>query len=297
MQARAVRPVFPMALCGLFLASVLCAQAETARPPDRLTFVESQGIWDKKAGFREPSGLATIPGSAAMWSVSDDTPEVFRLGPGGAPDGDEIEIAGLEDAEGVALDETGQRLLVLSEEDASIYVVTLDAETTAVQFSLFEMANARLLVDALDGDLDALSPEGITFDTQTGHVFIVNERGPRLLIEMSSDLQSILSVEPLLDTLGFWVPGVSDWHLDVSGLAFDTRRGALWILSDVGRCVFYFALDGTLASRFDLAWVDEGTIRRVENAEGIALDDAGDQILIVSDDNKRSRLFVFSIDD
>lgn len=282
---------------GSFCSALgLSAYADTANAPESLTFIDSHRIWDKQAGFREPSGLAVAAGSGVLWSVSDDTPAAFRLEKGGDLDGPALDIPGLEDPEGVAHDATGGRLLILSEEAASVFVLPIDPAGPATEVALLNMDNAQILVDALGGDLGALSPEGITLDPRTGRVYIVNERNPRILIEISADLQTILNAERLLDTRGFWSAGVSDWHLDVSGLSYDHRRNGLWITSDVGKCVFFLPLNGGFASKIDLAWTDDGEIRSVENAEGISLNAAGNRLFVVSDNGKHSRVFTYSIE-
>jgi len=274
----------------------LPAYADTTNAPQSLTFLDSHRIWDKQAGFREPSGLAFVAGSGVLWSVSDDTPAAFRLEIGGDLNGDSLEIPGLEDPEGVAWDATGGRLLILSEKAASVFVLSIDSAGPATEVALLDMDNAQILVDALGGDPGVLSPEGITLDPQTGQVYIVNERNPRILIEISADLRKILSVDALLNTRGFWSPLASDWHLDVSGLSYDHRRDGLWIASDVGKCVYFLPLNGGLASKIDLAWTDGGEVRRVDNAEGISLNAVGDRLFVVSDDGKHSRVFSYSIE-
>ena len=282
---------------GSFFSAIgSSAYAETANAPQSLTFLDSHRIGNKQAGFREPSGLAFVAGSGALWSVSDNTPAAFRLEIGGDLNGPALDIPGLEDPEGVAWDATGGRLLILSEKAASVFVLSIDPAGPTTEVALLDMDNAQILVDALGGDPGGLSPEGITLDPQTGQVYVVNERNPRILIEISSDLRTILNVEQLLDTRGFWSAGVSDWHLDVSGLSYDHRRDGLWIASDVGKCVYFLPLNGSLASKIDLAWTDGGEVRRVDNAEGLSLNAVGNRLFVVSDDGKHSRVFTYSIE-
>lgn len=278
------------------LAGVMFQAGNAEADTPVLRFLESHPIHNKEAEFREPSALAANPYAGGFWSLSDDGQRLFRLDASGAVSVEPIAFDGLDDPEGIAFDSGRGRLLALSEADATIFAVPLEAPESMTRHALLGMDNVDLLLSALDGEPDRLSPEGITFDSGEGSIYVVNERRPRVLIRISPDLSTILSVETLTAAKGFRSDETRDHHLDVSGLAHDPLRRALWIASDTGKCVFFRAFVEETAARIDLVWREDGETRQVHNAEGIALGLFGDQLFVVTDDGKNSRLLVYAIE-
>ena len=138
--------------------------------------------------------------------------------------------------------------------------------------------------------------EGIAVDAERGRVFVLKEKRPRLLLELSADLGEILRATELTPALGFVDDDQSDRHLDVSGLAVDGPTGCLWIVSDRGRRLFLFDPAGTgPAQSFALGWLDGKKARDIPHAEGIAHAPQADRLYIVNDDGKASRLFTFEV--
>ncbi|MEM7321088.1 MAG: SdiA-regulated domain-containing protein, partial [Pseudomonadota bacterium] len=135
--------------------------------------------------------------------------------------------------------------------------------------------------------------EGITVDPLSGTIFVVVEGRPRLLISISPDLSKILDATLLSRELGFTSPHADDEDLDVSGLAWSAETSDLWIVSDTGRRGFIFDPAQRTTKAFDLAYARDGETKTIKNAEGIALDEAGERLFILTDDGKKSRLFVF----
>lgn len=281
------------AICAAFVSA---AAAQSTDPPISLRYLGSYPIHDKAAGLTEPSGLAPDAGTDGFWTVSDDTHHLFRLDGKGRVVEVGPKIDALVDPEGIALDTQRGRFLVLSEDHAEILALAQDSPETVERHQLLEMQGADKLARALKDDLGALSPEGITIDAGTGAVLVVNERAPRLLIRLSPDLDEIVSVAPLSGDDGFVVHGVSDHRLDSSGLFHDAARDALWIASDTGKCVFFWARGAGSALRFDLLWRDGDKVRPIHNTEGVALNASGEMLFVVSDDRAGSRLFIYGVE-
>ncbi|MGG7644805.1 SdiA-regulated domain-containing protein [Rhodovulum sp. YNF3179] len=270
--------------------------AGRADPPRQLTYIGSYPFHQGKAGLKEPSGLTLDPVSGGFLTVSDDSRHVFRTDDAGKVTGVLPKIDGLSDPEGIALAPGTGRRLILAEEDAAIFAVDAAPPYTVQRRALLEIPGSDMLRDALGGDPGRLGPEGITVDPVTGTVWVVNERAPRLLVELSPGLDEIRAVTALTSELGFVSRDVADARLDVSGLAHDRRRGGIWMSSDTGKCLFFWPRRGGPAHRFDLLWQDGEDIRRIDNAEGVTLNAAGDRLFVVSDDGKDSRFFVYGID-
>ena len=107
------------------------------------------------------------------------------------------------------------------------------------------------------------------------------------------DLREILRATELTPALGFVDDDQSDRHLDVSGLTVDGPTGCLWIVSDrAGSCS---CRSGGMA-RPESRW-DGSTERNraTPHAEGIAHASQADQLYIVNDDGKASRLFTLEV--
>ncbi|MCC1494523.1 SdiA-regulated domain-containing protein [Cognatishimia sp. F0-27] len=266
-----------------------------AQAPDQLVYRGSVSVFDGKARLEEPSGLALDPESGTFWTVSDDTERLFRIDADGRIVARSDKLRHLQDAEAVAVAGPG-RVLVLSERRGSVFEVDPDSAERPVEHPLLEMRGAALLRDALGGQPERLSPEGLAIDPATGRVFVANERGPRLLLTLTATLDEILSVTPLTEARGFVSPAADARRLDVSGLVWDARRGGLWLTSDTGECLFFWELGARPARRFDLLWLSDGKVRAVENAEGVALDADGAALLVITDDGKRSRLHRYELE-
>jgi uncharacterized protein YjiK len=138
--------------------------------------------------------------------------------------------------------------------------------------------------------------EGIAVEAVTGNVFVVKERAPRLLLELTPDLARIRGALPLDAARGFADEETEDDRLDVSGLAVDAGRGGLWIVSDTGARAFLLDF-GTLQARsWPLLDGDGRKAKRIRNAEGVALSTDGRELSVVTDDGKRSRLYRYAIE-
>lgn len=260
-----------------------------------LRLVDSRKIADRSRGFSEPSGLALAFDGVGYWSVSDDTAAIFRLTPEGRLLPDQSIPLRMKGLEAVVEDPARNRLLAVREDTAEIVAVGLGDG----HFTLHPLE--RMV------GFDGISPlfgavrsnnglEGISLDTATGEVVVLKENGPRLMIRISADLSTILGAVELTDARGFACEGTDDATLDVSDLTWDAARNAFWILSDEGACVFLFEPATGLATSVSLPGSADHPHRHPKNPEGIALDLDGNQLRIVTDDGKDSRLFILSID-
>jgi uncharacterized protein YjiK len=283
---------------ALLLLSLCCAMATVANGQDKngitLRFLDRRSIVARSEGLREPSGLSIADGGKHFWTVSDNASRIFRIGPEGKLDRTgtiKIELSG---PEGIAEDSLRQRLLIVSENESEIVEVNLH-KGTARRFTLRQITGyvKNGLLFSRWGINNGL--EGITVDPTDGAVFVLKEKSPRLLIELSPDLSLIRSVLPLAAELGFADDRVSDDDLDVSGIAYDPRRRAFWIVSDTARRLFLFEPRMKSAISWPLT-IGKG-IRRLPNPEGIALSEDGRVIFVVSDDHGDSALSSYSIDE
>lgn len=207
----------------------------------------------------EPSGLALHADGRALWTVSDRTNQVYKLMLTGETR-DTLSYEG-DDLEGIAYDPVDQTLLVVEEKTRE--VVQLD--TTGREL--------RRVTVAVEREKSNKGLEGITINPASRHVFVLNEKSPKLLLELDGGLVLIGQYK-----LAF--------AKDYSGIAFDAKRQGLWIVSDKSRSLTFCDLTGQPLHSF---------ILEIDKAEGIALDYEKGLLYIVSDSEEM--LYEFIIGD
>lgn len=295
-RTRAVRPVFFALILFLSLPiSTRPAFAADLAPPS-LNFVRSVEIAKKSSEFVEPSGLSLNEEGTGFWSVSDNEPALYTLPIDGKPYKAQKLSKHLDGLEGIAFDRAEHRLLMVREDSTEIIAISLNKKHDLSRHPLKDMKGYEKIATQFERGGSNNGLEGIEVDPRTGSVLLVKESQPRMMIEVSSDLSTISGALLLTAELGFMDEGVKDHTLDVSGLAFDPSRNAYWISSDTGRRVFLFEPRGAHAYSYPLLWEDEGHVRRVENAEGVAVSADGKRLWLVTDDQMKSRLYEYAVE-
>lgn len=275
---------------------MICAHPAAAISQDsndiELRYLDSKRVLFKSKGLREPSGLALATGGNHFWIVSDNASRIYRVGLDGELDRSGTIKIKLSGPEGITEDIARHRLIVVSENNSEIVKINLRNGVTK-RFSLRRMrgyAGNGLLFSrwGLNNGL-----EGVTVDPNSGAVFVLKEKSPRLLLELSPDLSTIRSLIPLTAAMGFVDDRVSDDKLDVSGIVYDPGRRAFWIVSDTAKRLFLFDPLTKKANSWPLTRGEGG--RRLPNAEGVALSDDGNTLYIVNDDHGDSRLLSYEL--
>lgn len=272
-----------------FLAWSELAHAESPG----LTLIDSFKVADKSEGFSEPSGLSLSNAEGFLWSVSDAEPKLHLLGIDGAL-GNSFKLPSLtgSDLEGVASRKDGS-VLVLQETDRSILVVH---PTNPIQLTTIPLTSLKGYSDAAEllvGNPLNKGPEGIAVDPESGRVFIGIEGQPRLLMVVSPELDEIVEIIPLDRESGFMSDRVGDDELDLSGLAWSRSSRSLWIVSDKSRQIFVYNPKSKSVKFISLTFTEDGKQKEVKHPEGIALDETRGLLYILTDDAKKSRLYVF----
>jgi len=259
-----------------------------------LTFVDRFDIEDQEAGLNEPSGLTLSPGGNALWTVSDDTKKVFQLDLNGelrAAHPIEIPQEGLE---GIALDPTGEFLFMVNEDTNEIIKLSIKRSDVIQRRALSEMAGYEEVARHFVNSPPNKGLEGITWNTDTGSIFVIKEGVPGLLLEVSADLSTIQSHIFLTHKNGFVDNDVIGDKLDFSGICYDPSRRRFWIISDKGKRGFLFDRNENKVIRsMSLGYVSDDQYREIRKAEGVAIDSGSNRLFVVSD--KEARLYVFDL--
>ena len=259
-----------------------------------LTYLDRFNIENAEGGLDEPSGLALSHGRNALWTISDDTKKIFKLGLDGTLKKDdcfEIPDKGLE---GITLDPGGTNILTVKEESNEIIEIHIDRQEVVQRQPLANMENYDTIASYFTDGGANKGLEGITWNNETGTIFVMKEGVPGLLIEVSSDLQSIQNHQLLNEANGFYDTEVDASKLDFSDLCYDPHRDRFWIISDKGQRLFLYDWKANkVIQSAKLGYGKDGEYREIEKAEGVAIDPDTNRLYVISDEEVR--LYVFDI--
>lgn len=261
-----------------------------AQDAPSLTFENRLAVYDKSEGIAAPSGLS-IGSAVSFWTVSDDHPFILALDAKGTVVSALPLGKGGHDLEGVIEDTARARLLAVSEKKTEITSVDLNDLSKISRHPLSAMNGFSELLSGVGTDWKKNGLEGITVAPETGTVYVVKEREPRMIIAISADVSTIVSVEMLGRDAGLISPRKKDRSMDIYGIAMDPTSDGQWILSDTDQAVFFHALQDGAVYRYPLSWMSEDGLQPVSNPEGVALSADGTKLFIITDDGKDSAFF------
>ena len=234
----------------LFLITIISCKENEQPPKIPLSYVGAYAI-----SVPEPSGLDMTQDQRGFWTVSDETSTIYRLD----NEGNVVQTIKVDGFDFEAITLIDDTILVILQERTREMVFL---STSGTEFK-------RIKLD-LKGELNS-GPEGIAFNPQNRHFYVLNEKKPSLFVELDEKLNIIKK-----DTLKF--------SKDVSGLYFDEKNQLLWMLSDESQLVIKTDLNGKLLEKIDIT---------IPQPEGITLSRDGKKLFIVSD-NKET-LYVFNV--
>ena len=205
-----------------------------------------------KINVLEPSGLAINSSGTILYTVSDNTAQVYKL----STTGNVLQTFSYKgnDLEGVSTF-TENKLLLAEERTKEIVV--------------FDMITGGFLKNRISYENnDANSgTEGVTYDENSNTIFILNEKNPGLLIRLRSDFSVIASYE-------------LDFANDYSGIFYESSSNNLWIVSDQSKTINKCSLTGKVIDSYSI---------NITQAEGIAI--SNNKIYVVSDAEAKLYVF------
>ena len=259
-----------------------------------LTYLKSCKIKDAAEGLTEPSGLALSHGGNALWTVSDDTNKIFKLSLDGNLKKKRCFKIPDNELEGIVLEPTGKFLFAINESKNEIIQIEIDSQDVSNRKRLSTMSGYEAIAHFFSDNMVNKGLEGISWNSARGSLFVMKESSPGLLIEVSPDLQTILSHCVLNGDNGFLTSSMDSEEIDFSDICYDPSRNCFWIISDKARSLFLY--DGEKNSVLQsavLAYMKKGEYREIEQAEGITINPVTNRLYVVSD--KEAVLYVFDI--
>ncbi|MGI9473243.1 MAG: SdiA-regulated domain-containing protein [Rubripirellula sp.] len=244
----------------------------------------SYAIDHHEEGLSEPSGLA-FASDGSLWTVGDKHRRLFRIDTEGKIL-QRLDV-GNRGLEGIAIGPDGC-LWVVDEDSAKILVYDSVSGAELSDHRLDELSGYQEIARDFDRHANK-GLEGIAFDPLRSEMLLLKEDRPGMLIAVDATFNEIVSIELLDKEKGF----VSDRaDVDLSGICYDGRRDLFWIVSHQAQSVFGFDRhSNAVTHRFELHSDDDGN--GVRQAEGIAVDDAGERLYVVGD--KDETLFVYRL--
>ncbi len=205
----------------------------------------------------ELSGLAPYNSLDEFVTISDNKSNVYIISNTGETL-KTLDFTG-EDLEGVAYDSITSSFFLLEEKRKEV----IHLDSNGIELNRFPIN--------INNTDERHGPEGITFNPDNEHIYIVNEKLPSLLLEMTLTGEVVRET-----TLSF-----AD---DYSAIYYDHMDSTLWILSDESRTLTKCDLFGNPYNTWNTG-IDKG--------EGLIVDSKNLMIYIVDDNNSRLYQFIF----
>lgn len=197
-----------------------------------------------KIDVLEPSGLTIDETGTILYTVSDNTGNVYKLSTEGLVL--KTYTVNGNDLEGVSTYKENKLLLA---EERTKQIVEYDLSTGSILKHNINYENND----------DNSGIEGVAYKENDGTTFILNEKDPGKLFRLRADFSIILEYD-------------LNFATDYSGIFYDVSLNNLWIVSDQSKTLNRCTLQGVLIEKYPIS---------VTQAEGIAI--TNDKIYIVSD--------------
>lgn len=213
--------------------------------------------------------LAVTNGAPMELLVLSKTGEVRQRAP----------LVGFGDAEGLAYLGDG-RVVIADEKQQRLSVLRLPAQGEPLN-----AAYGQYLSLQLGARHNNKGFEGVTYDAVKDRLFVIKERDPRALYEVSGLIRSADA-----HALGITLRGLDTWlsrsvfAKDLSDGYYDAATGHLLLLSDESKNITEVDADGNLVSLRSLRAAFSDLRHDAPQAEGITLDSAGN-LYVVSEPN------------
>ena len=206
----------------------------------QLELLEHYPIKDTICGLNEPSGLTLDHRGTRLYTVSDDSKLIFNLDLQGRIISDSTFLIEVSDLEGNTLTADNKSMRVVQEQSNSIIRFDIITKKEIQRIPLASLNNYGKIATYFEHKNKNKGLEGITANYTNGHIFVVKEGNPGLLIELDSECKTLINYCLLDEKHVFKHPRTKSKKLDFSGLSYDHFRETIGITSDKGECLFTF---------------------------------------------------------
>lgn len=234
-----IKIVFP----ALFLLAIWGCDNTTDNPTVNDLTLVSHSILN----ITEPSDLALSYDKKSLWTVSDNTGNIYQLDLNGSRI-KELQING-NDPEGITVI-NDQVLLVVFEKKNEV--------------AFYDTSGRKLKSEGLDLEEGfVVGLEGITYNKNTGRYYVVNEKEPMAVLELDDNFNQIDSK-------------VLTFSSDLSGIFYEENEDVYWIISHESKLVGKFDKYFNLLKSYPVP---------LQQGEGVAIDQVNKLIYLVSDED------------
>ena len=223
------------------------------------------------------SGLTFHPERKTLFTVINKPAQVAEL----TTEGKllrTIPLRGISDAEGITHQE-GNFFFIADEGKHQMVRIEIDDTTTEIDAT--NLPRFGLRIDAGRN----VGYEGVSWDSDNNRMFIVKEKNPLRIFEISG-LWEVLDTGKLDLRINEWLPeSPSNVMLrDLSSLTYHEESGHLFLLSDESRVLLEFNAAGDAVDMLVLRAGWHGLKRTIPQAEGVAIGSDRD-VYILSEPN------------
>lgn len=223
--------------------------------------------------YNNASGLTYNPQTNTLFAVINNPEKIVEIDAQGNTLR-QVLLEGFEDTEAITYLGNGD-YAVVEERRRSIVIAHISFDTRVLKRS--EQRSLSLPRTAANNN----GFEGIAVDSNTGRLYISNEKAPRELFQLDGFVES----SPHMSVSYPWdIEEAPLGNDDISGLYFDHHRNHLLLLSDESKQLVEANLRGDKVSELDLSSRNPSLAQDIPQAEGITLGE-NNTLFILSEPN------------
>lgn len=225
----------------------------------------------------DASGLTYHPGRNTLFTVINKPPQVAELTTTGTLLR-VIPLRGATDVEGIS-HQDGNFFIITDEGTHQMVRIEIDDATREIDTT--RLPSFGLTIDARRN----VGYEGVSWDGRNHRLFIVKEKNPLRIFQISG-LWQLFANEGVNLEISEWLPTNPSRLLlnDLSSITYHEETGHLFVLSDESRLLLEFDADGHAVDMLVLRTGWHGLQKTVPQAEGVAIGPDGD-VYILSEPN------------
>lgn len=247
-----MRNIFKILFVIIALFIVSCIKYDN---PYETQSTEIELIEKFSINVEEPSGLAIDAEKGVLYTVSDNTNNVYKITKQGKIL-QEYQI-NADDLEGICI--FGSNLLLANERSKQL-----------ISYNILSQSSTVYSINYTNTSENS-GFEGVTYNEKQKTIYVINEKQPGELLELD---------------LNFVVKKITQLNFanDYSGIFYDSQNDYLWIVSDESSTINKCYTNGDLIKSYKI---------NVTKCEGIAIDSETGYIYLVSDSD--AEMYVYKI--